>query len=93
MSPAQVSPNHAAQAPDSSRTVMWEAKAIADRDEDLLAFALERAHPDAQVYRSADARVVVIDPTGAGLPEAPADVVARTPHVWHFQRIERTKLR
>ncbi len=75
--------------PHQPRTLMWEAKPATDRDDDLLAFALEHADPGAQVYRSADARVVVIDPTGRGLPEAPAELLARVPHVWRFERIQR----
>ena len=68
---------------------MWEAKAAPERAEELLAWALEHAPPAAQVYRSADARVVVIDETGTGLPEAPAGLLARPPHAWPFERVAR----
>ena len=70
-------------------TVMWEAKAGPGRDEELLAFALSHAHRDAQVYRSADARVVVIDPSGEGLPEPGPDLLARAAHVWRFRPVPR----
>jgi len=73
----------------AAKTLMWEAKAADGRAADLLAFALDHAHPDADVYRSADDRVVVIDPTGAGLPVAPAGLVARPPHTWRFEPVPR----
>lgn len=68
-------------------TLMWEAKAADGRADDLAAFALEHADPSAAVYRSADDRVVVIDPTGRGLVDTPAELVARPPHVWPFDRV------
>jgi hypothetical protein len=68
---------------------MWEAKAAPDRAAELLAWALEQAPAGARVYRSADGRVVVIDETGTGLPEAPADLLARPPHAWPFERVTR----
>ena len=68
---------------------MWEAKAAPDRADELLAWALEHAPPDAPVYRSADARVVVIDETGTGLPDAPPGLLARPPHAWPFERVPR----
>jgi hypothetical protein len=70
-------------------TVMWEVKAADGSDAALLAWVLERAAATADVYRSSDGRVVVIDPTGTGLPEPPAELVARAPHAWRFRRIER----
>lgn len=72
-----------------ARTVMWEAKAAPGRDGDLLAWAASHAAADAAVYRSMDARVVVIDETGVGLPEPPAELLARPPHVWRFVRVDR----
>jgi hypothetical protein len=68
---------------------MWEAKAVPGREDDLLAFALRHAVSSADVYRSADTRVVVIDRTGAGLPDAPADLLARPVHVWTFEPVDR----
>jgi len=76
--------------PSDQQTVMWEAKAAPGRDEDLLTFALAHAHPDADLYRSPDGRIVVIDRTGTGLPEAPDDLVARPVHVWRFDPVPRS---
>ena len=50
---------------------MWEVKAAAGRDDELLAHVLAAADPSADVYRSKDGRVVVIDPTGRGVPDVP----------------------
>jgi hypothetical protein len=72
-----------------TRTLMWEAKATDGRSDDLVVWALAHAQPDADVYRSADGRVVVIDATGQGLPDAPPDLVARAPHVWSFEPVPR----
>jgi hypothetical protein len=76
---------------DSSgtRTVMWEAKAAPGRIGELLAHALEHADAQAQLYRSADDRVVVIDPTGVGVPDVAPDLLARPPHAWRFERVPR----
>jgi hypothetical protein len=71
--------------------LMWEAKAVAAHAEELLAWALDVAAPEADVYRSADARVVVIDPTGRGLPEAPGQWLARPAHSWSFERVARSR--
>jgi hypothetical protein len=72
-----------------TRTLMWEAKAVPGRGAELLAWVLANAHPAADVYRSADERVVVIDNTGRDLPEAPPDLLARAPHVWRFEQVPR----
>jgi hypothetical protein len=71
------------------RTLMWEAKAAQGRGPELLAWAVEHADPAADVYRGVDGRVVVIDGTGRGMPEAPGELLARTPHVWPFERVRR----
>ena len=68
---------------------MWEAKAAPERAAELLAWALEHAPPTARVYRSSDDRVVVIDETGTGLPDAPPGLLARPPHAWPFERVPR----
>jgi hypothetical protein len=68
---------------------MWEAKAADGRTDELVDWAREHAAPAADLYRSADGRVVVIDPTGQGLPETPAELVTRPPHVWPFQPVLR----
>jgi hypothetical protein len=70
-------------------TLMWEAKAADGRADELLAWVLEHAAPDADVYRSADARVVVIDATDAGLPDAPAELLDRPAHAWRFTPVPR----
>ena len=70
-------------------TTMWEAKAAPDRADELVAFVLHHADPEAEVFRSADHRVVVIDPTGRGVAEVPGELVARPPHVWSFERVSR----
>lgn len=67
------------------KTLMWEAKGSPE----LLAWALEHAPAGADVYRGGDGRVVVIDPTGAGLPDAPAELLDRPVHVWPFERVLR----
>ena len=76
--------------PSDQHTVMWEAKAAPGRDDELLAFALENAHPDADIYCSPDARVVVIDRTGTGLPDPPNDLLARPVHLWQFSPVLRS---
>jgi hypothetical protein len=70
-------------------TLMWEAKAAPGRVDDLVAHVLEHADPTADVYRSDDDRVVVIDPTGRGVLDVPADLVARAPHAWPFTAVPR----
>jgi hypothetical protein len=72
-----------------TRTLMWEAKAADGRADELVAWALAHAPEDADLYRSADGRVVVIDATGAGLPDAPPELLARPPHVWPFEPVVR----
>jgi hypothetical protein len=72
-----------------TRTLMWEAKAADGRADDLLAWTLQHAAPDAKIYRSADDRIVVIDPTDTDLPDPPADLLARPPHAWRFTQVPR----
>ena len=71
------------------RTLMWEAKAAEGRAAELLAWVLRHAAPDADVYESPDARVVVIDRAGNELPDPPAELLARPPHAWHFTPVPR----
>ena len=66
---------------------MWEAKAPDGKADELLAYALEHADPSAEVYRSRDGRVVVIDPTGHGLPDVPDELLTRPAHAWPFERM------
>ena len=72
-------------------TLMWEARAAEGRLDELVAYVVAHADPVAHLYRAhgADARVVVIDPTGRGIPDVPADLVARPPHAWAFEKIRR----
>lgn len=73
-------------------TRMWEARAAPGRLDDLVAYVAAAAPPGASVYRSADPGepwVVVIDPGGAGMGEVPADLVARPPHTWDFEPVDR----
>ena len=72
-----------------TRTLMWEAKAAPGRSDDLLAWVREHAAPAAQIYRSADHRIVVIDPTDTDLAEPPADLLARPAHAWRFTHVPR----
>ena len=68
---------------------MWEARAAEGRTAELLAWVLDQAPADSQVYRSAD-RVVVIDPTGTitdRLAEPPAGLLARAAQAWDFEPV------
>jgi hypothetical protein len=69
--------------------LMWEVRAATGRLDELVAHVSAHADPAAAVYRSADERVVVIDPSGHGLPDVPAELVARPPHVWPFEQVAR----
>lgn len=71
-------------------TLMWEAVANEASVDELVAYVATHADPSADVYRSSDARVVIIDPTGRGVPDAPAELMARPPHQWSFERVDRT---
>ena len=68
---------------------MWEAKAADGRADELLAWTLAHAPAEVDVYRSADGRVVVIDRTGTGLPDAPANLMERPAHSWRFEPVPR----
>jgi hypothetical protein len=73
-------------------TLMWEVRAAPGRVDDLVAYVLQHAHRSAQVFRAdgPDPRVVVIDPTGEGVPDVPAELVARAPHEWQFEAVRRS---
>lgn len=64
--------------------LMWEVRAAEGRLDDLIAYLLTTVPGGTQVYQGADERVVVI---GETVPEPPADLVARAPHVWDFERV------
>lgn len=67
-------------------TLMWEVRAAEGRLDDLVAHVRAQVDETAQVYRSADGepRVVVIDPTGRGPGDVPAELIARPGHAWAF---------
>jgi hypothetical protein len=71
--------------------VMWEAKAAPGRFDALLAWTLDAVRTEAaQVYANRDdCRVVVIATSALTLPEPPGDLVARPPHSWPFDVVER----
>ncbi|MDX6285528.1 MAG: hypothetical protein QOG53_1013 [Frankiales bacterium] len=68
---------------------MWEVRAADGQLDALVSWVLDSAPDSATVYRSADARVVVIDATGAAMPEVPPELVARPPHSWDFDEVRR----
>ncbi|SDI97882.1 hypothetical protein SAMN05444157_1106 [Frankineae bacterium MT45] len=70
---------------------MWEVRAAEGRLGELVEFVAANADPSAQVYRSAqgEGRVVVIDPTGRGVSDVPPELVARPPHAWPFEPVQR----
>lgn len=70
-------------------TRMWEAVAATGRLDELVAWVMQHAAEAAQVYRSAEDRVVVIDPTGSGPPDAPSELLARPAHSWDFEVVPR----
>jgi hypothetical protein len=72
-------------------TLMWEVRAAAGRIDELVALVDKLADPAALIFRAdgTDPRVVVIDPSGAGLPDVPAELVARPPHAWDFEEVPR----
>ncbi|WP_327122630.1 hypothetical protein [Streptomyces sp. NBC_01727] len=79
-------------------TLMWEARAQAGRQGDLLAYAEQTAVPtllsdssclDADIYLGGQDRVVLIvhfTGTPPCLPDPPAGVLLRSVHQWPFRR-------
>jgi hypothetical protein len=74
-------------------TLMWEVRAADGRLDELLAYADADADPSAEIYAAADPdpRVVVLDPTGRGVVDVPPELVARAPHAWAFDRVDRSR--
>ena len=73
---------------------MWEVRAANGRAAELLAWVLDQAPADSQVYRSADPgnadRVVVIDGSGTArdrLAEPPTGLLARPAQAWDFEPV------
>jgi hypothetical protein len=70
-------------------TLMWEVRAADGRTDDLLTWVLAHADAAAEVYCSADGRVVVVDRNGTALPDVPPELVTRQPHAWRFEPVAR----
>jgi hypothetical protein len=68
---------------------MWEAVAVEGAVDALVEFVCAHADSRAQVFRSRDGRVVVIDPTGHGPGDVPAGLLARPAHSWRFEPVPR----
>ncbi|MFF5254960.1 hypothetical protein ACFY4K_23370 [Streptomyces leeuwenhoekii] len=79
--------------------LMWEARAVAGRGEELLAWARERELPRVplrrETFRAPQDRVLVITwwdaPYDADLPELPepdAELVTRAVHRWRFEAVD-----
>ena len=92
---ADVAPPSGAKDPETPRSagqsvLMWEVRAAEGRLADLVAYAREHADPSAQIYAASEPdRLVVIDPSGRGLPGVPSDLIARPPHEWTFRAVPR----
>jgi hypothetical protein len=89
--PSDAVPSDAVPSDAVPTALMWEARVAPGRIEELLAFVVANADSMAQIYRAdgPDPRVVVIDPTGRGLADVPAELVARPPHTWSFTPVPR----
>ena len=70
-------------------TLMWEVRAAPGRLDELVAHVVAHADPSAQVYRTGggEPRVVLIDPSGRGVPDPPPGLLARPAHQWTFERV------
>jgi hypothetical protein len=80
---------------------MWEVRALGTGFDELLTWVCDVAvprievlpqHVSSDVYSSTDKRIVVISRwrhTPQDLPAPPADLVARSPHVWDFSPVDR----
>ena len=71
--------------------LMWEVRAAPGRLAELIDAVRAAAEPQAQILSSADPdeRVVVIDPSGRGVHGVPAELIARAPHEWTFDTVQR----
>ncbi|ELS55607.1 hypothetical protein [Streptomyces viridochromogenes] len=78
--------------------LMWEARAVPGRGEELLAWARKQELPERplrrETFRAPQDRVLVITwwdaPYEAGLPELPepaAGLVTRAVHRWRFESV------
>lgn len=70
--------------------LMWEVRVQDGRLDELIAYATQHADAGAEIYAARDPdRLVLIDPSGRGLPEVPTELVARPAHEWQFRKIAR----
>ena len=71
--------------------LMWEVRAAEGRLDELVAYVERLADPRAQLYRAdgPDPRLVLIDPSGRGVDGVPAELMARAPHAWRFEAVDR----
>jgi hypothetical protein len=67
--------------------LMWEAKAAEARGDALLAWVLDHAPPDGQVYRSAERVVLITQASAEAIADPPADLQARPAYSWRFERV------
>jgi hypothetical protein len=80
---------------------MWEVRAYPKDFPALLSWVCDTALPEiehyplhvsSEVFSSTDHRLVVISKwrsSPVDLPEPPAELVARSPHVWDFTPVDR----
>jgi hypothetical protein len=80
---------------------MWEGRARPATFDEFLAWVCDTAlpqiealprHVSSEVFTSTDHRVVVISRwrgDAQNLPDPPAHLVARSPHVWDFAEVDR----
>jgi hypothetical protein len=80
---------------------MWEARARPATFDEFLAWVCDTAvpqleaypaHVTSEVFSSTDHRVVVLSrwrSDAVDLPEPPAHLMARSPHVWDFAQVDR----
>ncbi|GAA2489578.1 hypothetical protein [Winogradskya humida] len=80
---------------------MWEVRASRSGLDELLSWVCDVALPQlevlpsfmsSEVFSSTDLRIVVISKwrnAPEDLPAPPAELIARTPHVWDFTPVDR----
>jgi hypothetical protein len=71
--------------------LMWEVRAAEGRLDELVAYVDEHADRQAQLFCSGDPepRVVLLDPSGHGVPDVPPALIARPAHQWSFEHVQR----
>jgi hypothetical protein len=80
---------------------MWEVRALGGSFDELLTWVCDVAvpglevlpqHVSSEIFTSTDFRIVVMSKWRTSpepMPEPPAGLVARTPHVWDFNAVDR----